>query len=196
MFAIMSLPVSLGRPLSVLDKMHHLVDYPANQKNTAAHNPLRSSLKRRRLLAEAAQSSTSSASAQGGVITSSSMAQVVSDGNGNMKAAGKADSVAEGGTSSQTQSSTQGYVSLKQETDGSVDYVVNSASAVSAQDSSTGPSKSPPKSEAHVSGESSTTLQGGPDATATHQASATGTLTSSEGINSVIVSQNKPLLST
>ena len=62
------------------------------------------------MMQEALQSSTASATGQGGIITSGSAAQVVSDGNGNVKVAGKATSVVEGAEASQTQASTTGYV--------------------------------------------------------------------------------------
>jgi len=150
------------------------------------------------MMQEALQSSTASATGQGGIITSGSAAQVVSDGNGNVKVAGKATSVVEGAEASQTQASTTGYVSLNQKTDGSVEYLVNSASAASAQMmASPSPSASPvspsvsPYSSAQVSGEGSTS-ENGPDAKAAHDASATGTLSASEGIHTVIISQNKP----
>ena len=192
MLVIMSFPtIALARPLTALDldqiQTHHDVSSAAQE---SLQNPLSSTMKRRRLLQDASQSSKASATAQGGVITSSSASQVVSDGNGNIKVAGKAESVVNGAVSSQTQASTQGYVSLKTETDGSVEYIVNSASAAAAQDSST-PSV-PSQASASVTGES-TVSDDIPDAKATHEASASGTLTASEGINTVIISQNKPI---
>ncbi len=196
-----SLPVSHGRPLThkldqiyirSQDDSHSKAQHVRYETSTLGFYKtleIPRAIKGRRMMQEALQSSTASATGQGGIITSGSAAQVVSDGNGNVKVAGKATSVVEGAEASQTQASTTGYVSLNQKTDGSVEYVVNSASAASAQ---MGSHASPsPYSSAQVSGEASTS-ENGPDAKAAHDASATGTLSASEGIHTVIISQNKP----
>lgn len=200
-----SLPVSHGRPLT--HKLDQIYIRSQDDSHSKAREHVRyetstlgfyktleipRAIKGRRMMQEALQSSTASATGQGGIITSGSAAQVVSDGNGNVKVAGKATSVVEGAEASQTQASTTGYVSLNQKTDGSVEYVVNSASAASAQMmASPSPSIVSPYSSAQVSGEGSTS-ENGPDAKAAHDASATGTLSASEGIHTVIISQNKP----
>lgn len=189
MLAIMAFP-GMARPLTALDQIPPHLDMVHDGTRREGENIQWST--GRKVLVDASQSSKASATALGGgVITSSSAAQVVSDGNGNVKVAGKAESVVDGVISSQTQASTQGYVSLHIKEDGSVEYIVNSASAASSQDSSTTMLLSPPHSSALVSGEASTS-ESGPDAKATHEASATGTLTASEGINTVLISQNKP----
>lgn len=194
----MASSVCLGRPMPAMEEIQPSKgDFASLKLQERLDHQITLTMKKRRSLSDAAQSSESSAISQGGVASSSSSSQVVSDGKGNKKVVGKSEAVAEGGSSSKTQTSTLGYVSLKQDLDGSVEYVVNSASSASAQESSDlepqDATEETPNAKAEVSGESIIS-ENKPDATATHQASAAGTLTASEGINKVIISQNKPTM--